>query len=266
MNLTISSALIPAIVATMAAGVIIPVLLVFILKKKTGGKLIPFWLGCATMFVSAMVLESILHSIVLASPVGPAIQNNIWLYGLYGALAAATFEEVGRYITMHFLLKKYHGDKTASLMYGAGHAGFECFFLLVSTMASNLVIAIMIQSGTTDLLFNGIPEAQIAAVNDQIAAVAAIQPIMLTVSVLERLIAIAGQIAMSVVMWQAAANGKKIYFLYTFLFHFAMDFTIVLVNNYLGTIAAEITIFIFAVLFGIFAASIYKKEKASEAA
>ncbi len=266
MNLTISSALIPAIAAAMTAGVIIPVLLVLILKKKIGGKLIPFWLGCATMFVSALVLEQILHSIVFTSKIGPDIQNNIWLYGLYGALAAATFEEVGRYITMHFLLKKYHGDKTTSLMYGAGHAGFECFFLLVVSMANNLIIAMMIQSGTADLLFQGLADVQVETAKAQIAALAATQPIMMLVSVIERLIAITAQLAMSVVMWQAAAKGKKICFLYSFLFHFAMDFTVVLVNNFFGVVAAEITVFIFTVLFSAFAASIYRKEKALEAA
>lgn len=264
MNLTISSALIPAIAATMAAGVIIPVVLVLVMKKKTGGKWVPFWLGCASMFVSALVLEQLLHAIVFASPVGSTIQNNIWLYGLYGALAAATFEEVGRFVTMHFLLKKHHGDKTAALMYGAGHGGFECFFLLVVGMANNLLIAMMIQNGTADLLLTGLSGVQLETAKAQIAALAATQPIMFGVSVIERLIAITAQIAMSVVMWQAATKGKKVYFLYAFLFHFVMDFTAVVVNNYFGAAATEITVLIFAVLFTVFAASIYKKEKAPE--
>ncbi|MCH5261860.1 MAG: YhfC family intramembrane metalloprotease [Lachnospiraceae bacterium] len=43
-----------------------------------------------------MILEQILHAIVLAI-MGPDFQSRTVLFGLYAALAAALFEETGRF-------------------------------------------------------------------------------------------------------------------------------------------------------------------------
>ncbi len=64
---------------------------------------------------------------------------------------------------------------------------------------------------------------------------------------------------MSIVMWQAAAKNKKIFFLITFVMHFALDFVAVIVNNYCGIAATESIIGVASVIFVIIAAVIYKK-------
>ena len=82
----------------------IPVGLLIYGKVKKDAKFSSFFIGAGTFFVFAMVLEQILHMVVLGGV--PDIQNNIWMYGLYGAAAAAVFEETGRFVAMKFLMKK----------------------------------------------------------------------------------------------------------------------------------------------------------------
>ena len=84
----------------------IPTILAIVFKVKYKASLKVFFIGCAVWFVFAMILEQILHTVVLLSPAGKAIQNNIWLYGIYAGLAAAIFEETGRFLAMKFLLKR----------------------------------------------------------------------------------------------------------------------------------------------------------------
>ena len=52
-----------------------------------------------------MVLERIFHFLVLQSGAGTVIQGNIWLYALYGGLAAGIFEETGRFLAFRFVLR-----------------------------------------------------------------------------------------------------------------------------------------------------------------
>lgn len=62
------------------------------------------FIGCGIFVGFAMILEQICHAIVL-TVTGDVIRDNIWLYAIYGGLAAALFEECGRWIAMKFCLK-----------------------------------------------------------------------------------------------------------------------------------------------------------------
>lgn len=260
MQTTISATVIAAVLLTMLAGALIPLTLFLVLKLRYKCKGIPFLAGALTMFLSAMVLEQILHTIVLLSPAGAVIQGNIWLYGLYGALCAAAFEEVGRYITMRHILKNHHGDKKTAIMYGAGHGGFECAYLLIFGMLSNLIMMLMINSGTIDQVLGTLSGD---ALEQNLAAIETLKTIsagFFALSIYERIIAVTAQIVMSIFMWQAAAKGKKLYFPVAFLMHFLLDFCVVIVNNYLGAVAAECTITVLSILALLAAVKLYRKE------
>ena len=82
----------------------LPIGLLVFLRRRTGVKVTVFLIGGATFFLFAMVLEQLLHTVVL-SAAGEALTANIWLYALYGGLAAGLFEETGRYVAMKFFLK-----------------------------------------------------------------------------------------------------------------------------------------------------------------
>ena len=61
----------------------LPVALFFLFWKKARIRPSFFFAGCATFFLSSMVLEQILHSVVF-SMTGTLLNENIWLYALYG--------------------------------------------------------------------------------------------------------------------------------------------------------------------------------------
>ena len=130
-----------AILFTLAFSIAFPIGLMFYFRKK-GGKWRTFLIGAATFVVSAMVLESILHNLLFLTPLWPILQGNIWLYGLYGGLAAGVFEETGRFLAIKLFLKNEREPITA-LSYGIGHGGAEAILLVGVTMVNNLVLAVM---------------------------------------------------------------------------------------------------------------------------
>lgn len=123
----------------------LPIGLLIYLRNRTGARISAFLIGGATFFLSAMVLEQLLHAAVLAAA-GNALTGNIWLYALYGGLAAGLFEETGRYVAMKFCMKKQLTRQSA-LMYGAGHGGIEAVLILGLASINNLSAVALVNSG-----------------------------------------------------------------------------------------------------------------------
>ncbi len=231
---TVSSA---AIFCMAIAGLIsfcIPVVLFFWFRKKKHADILPFFIGMAVMLVFALIVESLVHQLVLnVLPVGKTITGNIWLYALYGGLMAGLFEETGRFIAFKTILKKYRDRDIDALMYGAGHGGFEAAMLFGSTMISNIVIAIMLNTGMTSVLtatatMETLP--QIEAMFDTLKTAA---PYTYFIGLIERFFAVVLQLALSVLVWFAAKDGRK-WYLYplAILLHFAVDGCLVVVAHY----------------------------------
>ena len=80
-------------VLNMLLGILIPVGLLLFFRKKYQVTVKSFFIGCAVMLVFALILEQIVHFVVLGSEAGTMIQNNMWLYALYGSLMAGILEE-----------------------------------------------------------------------------------------------------------------------------------------------------------------------------
>ena len=106
---------------------------VMLALRRRGGSWTAFLTGAGTFVLFVMVLEPVLHNLVLRSPVGAAIQQNILLYALYGGLAAGLFEETGRLLAFRFVLKTRTARLTA-LSYGIGHGGIEAFLVMGLSM------------------------------------------------------------------------------------------------------------------------------------
>lgn len=238
MNYTVPSSTIICIVIAMVAGIILPVAAAILAKKKTTAKLSAFFTGCGIMLVFAFILEQILHTVVLMSSVGSAITGNIWLYGLYGGLAAGLFEETGRFFAFKVILKKDHDNDGTALMYGAGHGGFEAFYILVIGMVNNLIYAALLNSGmaqTVTASLTGDALVQVEAVFEALATTAS--PIFL-VGIAERMIAMVAHVGMSVLVWFAAKKGGKATLLYplSILLHATMNFIAVAADELLGNV------------------------------
>lgn len=122
---TVSSASMVGMVISLLLSVGLPIFLCIFIYKKTKAWVPAFFIGCGIFVGFAMILEQICHAIVL-TVTGSVIRDNIWLYAIYGGLAAALFEECGRWIAMKFCLKK-HLTRENALMYGADMAALRLF-------------------------------------------------------------------------------------------------------------------------------------------
>lgn len=204
----VSKLTIVIIVVNMILGVLIPIVLLVYFKKKYRASIKCFLVGCAEMFLFAMVLEQMVHSLVLGSQVGTVIQGNIWLYALYGSLMAGLFEETGRFLAMRYVLKKEHCNAHNALMYGAGHGGIEMFVVLSVGMINNLIYSIMINLGQTQTLLAPLDESSRGTLQSAFDTLIQTPSWHFMLSPVERIAAITAQIGLSLIVWCAAAGEK----------------------------------------------------------
>ena len=95
--------------------------------------------------IAALVLEQVFH-FVIVKLTGNVLLDNIWLYAIYGGLAAGLFEETGRLAAMGLCMKK-RLDKQNAIMYGIGHGGIEAILIAGLSGISNIISAILVNSG-----------------------------------------------------------------------------------------------------------------------
>lgn len=248
-------------IATMLAGIALPVGLFIYLRKKYGCKPMVFFTGVLVMLVFALILEQIVHYFVLTSAFGIIMQSNIWAYGFYGGLMAGLFEETGRFIAFGTILKNKRGNNANALMYGAGHGGFEAFYLLFIGMLNNVIYSIMLNTGNISSLTGSLSAASLATLQSSLATLAATPPPMFLVGILERLAALAAQLSLSVIVWFAAKNKGKslLFFPLAIVLHMLLDAGAVILNSYVQSIfITELFIWLFAAGCVFIAVKVYK--------
>lgn len=264
MNLTVPSSTIICIVITMVAGFILPAVAALIAKKKTTAKLSAFFTGCLIMLVFAFVLEQIVHTVVLTSGAAGTITGNIWLYGLYGGLMAGLFEETGRLFAFKVMLKKEVDNNGTALMYGAGHGGFEAFYILVIGMVNNLIYAALLNSGMSGAITASLSGDALASVEAVFEALATTASPIFLVGIAERLFAMIAHVSMSVLVWFAVKKGGKFFLLYplAILLHAGLDFVVVIANAFSGNIlVVEGVVFVYAVILAFVAKKVWAKHQ-----
>lgn len=247
--------------------VVFPIGVFVFIKIKYKSGIVPFFLGCGTFLLFALILERIVHLIFInVLPTGTIISNNIFLYGLYGATCAALFEETGRLIVMKFLMKRWYKNDANALAFGIGHGGFEAMSIISLTMANNIVLAIMINCGMTDLLLKDVPADMLSIANAQLQTLIDTPSINYILGGAERVIAICFHICASVLVWLAVTRARKlwVYFI-AFAAHFAFDFLAVILSNYItNVVLVEVVLALFVVVVLVVTMLIYKKLKDTE--
>jgi len=154
-------------------------------KEKT----FAIFIGCATFVIFALVLEGACNALILGGGRAAALMQQPVLFGLFGGLMAGLFEESGRFVAFKTFLKKTRDDNSTALYYGAGHAGFEVFYIIVTTIIT-IVMADKLPA-----------QAQAQAQN----------PLMYFLMPVERIPAIAVHISFSVLVWFAVKNKGQFY-------------------------------------------------------
>lgn len=214
-----------------------PLGLMACLHKKRGGRWVSFLIGALFFPVFAMMLEPLLHIMALRSPLGAMMQNNVWIYGLYGGLAAGLFEETGRLVAFKMVLRSENAPVTA-LSYGLGHGGMEALLLVGMTMLNNLLLAALLMRG------GEVPPELSAAAETLVSTPAG----MYLWSMLERVSAMMVHLANSVLVFAAVRSGKRALFPAAILLHAGLNFVAVVSASFLPTAAAEILVLAFALL------------------
>ena len=244
----------------------VPVIL-FIYYWKKGADRLPFFIGCFIFVFFALVLESLVHqAVLLRSSAGQTIQNNIWLYALYGGAMAALFEECGRAFAFRFLLRKHSGNDRNALMYGAGHGGIEAVIVLGGTMINNLIYSSMINQGTINDMLVTLDPAQQQQLLPTISALIASPSYIFLFGIIERILAIALHISLSVFVFYAVREKRLPLFFLALLFHFVMDAAAVLLSSVLPALLVEVFIALCVASAVLIARKIYNEYSAGHAA
>lgn len=239
-----------------------------------------FFIGVAVMFFFALILEQIVHGIVLGSPAGSYILEHMSLYALYGGLMAGLFEEGGRFLAFRTVLKKERENDGTALMYGAGHGGFECFYLLVVTGVNNLIYSVLLNTGNSALLTGGLPEEMRQNMDRVFFELSHTAPAVFLISPLERGAALILQLSLSVLVWFAAkgtgsdaqnllnlkGRGKNILLFPLAIFiHFLVDAAAVILSQKLPILAVELVIWLLSLGCAALAVRIWKHNRTDAA-
>ena len=238
-----------------------PLALFLYLRLVKKADVYPFFAGCAVMLLFAFILESGLHNLVFSSPAGPAIRGSIWLYALYGGFMAGLFEETGRYLAFSFALKKYRAKNVNALMYGAGHGGFEAIVITGLTMVNNIIWSVMINNGSISTMLASLSGDQLVQAQQSITLLATTPSYQFLLGGVERLLAIALHIALSVIVWFAVKwEGKLYLYPVAILIHFAVDAAAALLSGLgVNVILIEIVVAVLTAAAALFARRLWRE-------
>lgn len=164
--------------------------------------------GVAVFTLFAMILERAFHGVVLSlTPEGGWLTQPA-AFVAYGALAAGVFEEVGRYLGMRFLNRRYGvpaGDGRA-IGYGLGHGGAEAWFVGVLVWGQWAYLAWLANRGQLDAQLAGLPGEAVLRIHVMLSTLSLPSVAML---LLERGAAFVLQVALSVLMWRGLRAGWR---------------------------------------------------------
>ena len=252
-TVTVPSASIACMIISGLLSVAVPVLIAIYLRKKYNCNLKCFLIGALVWIVFAKILEAVAHYIVLfKSPAGATIQGNIWLYALYGGLMAGLFEEVGRFVGMHYFLKDCRDNDRNSLMYGAGHGGMEAIIAVGLVMLQDIAVSLQINNralGQSYEVLKTLPEEQGIASLNSLFQLVDTEPYVFLMGMVERIPAIAFHIALSVLVWKSVKESKVLYLILAIFFHFLLDAATILVAGTVDNIVlVEGSIYVMAAI------------------
>lgn len=235
----VSTASIVGMIFSLCMSIGLPVaLLIFCWRKKAG--ISSFFIGAAIFIVFALILEQILHAAVLGIT-GTFLTDHIWLYALYGGVAAALFEETGRWVAMKYFMRD-RLDVPNALMYGAGHGGAEAILLVGLTNVNNLISVAMINGGTLQRALDALDDETASASVEQISVLWTTPAYQFYLGGIERVLAIILQIALSVLVYLAVKNGRRYCWGIAFAAHFLVDFVTIASARYLPLAVVELLV------------------------
>ena len=220
-----------AYIVTAAIEILLPIILAIIIWKK-------FKVSWAIFFLGMVLFLASLIRTPLNTYLGGLLQSNFRgevFYILFGAMAGLTagiFEEGVRVLALGTVIKPR--DYYKGVMYGIGHGGGgeAMVFIGFSTLANFII-------------YKFFPNILPVNILPQIQAIAWWLPL---VGAMERILAIAIQIAFSVLIMYTFMSKKYYIIAVTIILHTVVDFAAFYINYKFGMWYSELSVFIFAVI------------------
>ena len=206
------------VIITMIALVVFLIAAIWYAKKKYKINLSVLGLGAVAFFVSSQVLEKIVHLLVLHPQKDGTIslmQEQPFLYVLYGIAMAAIFEETARLFFFKWLEKKRTLEDSDALAYGLGHGGLELIYIGIASLLNLFILFSAVESQNPNIM-QLLPESTLATINN----LAAWQIYLLG---LERILALLLQVGLTFWVYQAVRQKKWIYLVAAYGLHALFD-------------------------------------------
>lgn len=239
---TVSTASMAGMTFTLIVSVVLPIVLAVFVWRKMGGRPLALLVGAGIFIFFAMTLEPILHAVVF-TVAQDLLSSNVFLYALYGGLAAALFEETGRYVAMRFFMRNGLNRENA-LMYGIGHGGTEAILITGMSSLNNLAAAALVNSGEIGEVVSQLDAEAAKVTTEQLTALWQSPAYLFYMGGVERISALILQIGLSLLVFHAVKEGQKKSLGMAFATHFLIDFLTVLAANFFPVILVELVLLI----------------------
>ena len=267
-KIVIGKSSVPSLIITIVLIVAIPVAFFLYWRRKHREQTNISYLiaGALGFIVSARMLELGVHyfCILADNPVSRFINGSTAAYVLYGTIMAGVFEECGRHIVLKYIMKKNRTRENA-VLYGIGHGGIEILAILLPTMITYLVIAVLFSQGDVEHALSSlkITEETAAAALPSIQAAAAFDYAMMAMNVIERLLAMLLHIGLTVIVYYGVINAKKAYLPMAVLLHMLMDtFPALYQRSAVPLWSVEVWAAVWTAVIVFIAGKLYRKMKA----
>ena len=236
------------IIATMIALIIFLIGAIWFAKKKYKINLSVLGLGAIAFFVSAQVLEKIVHLLVLRPQRDGTIAlmtEHPFLYVIYGIAMAALFEETARFIFFKWLEKKRKLEVSDALAYGLGHGGLELLYVGIASLINLFILFSAVQSQN--------PKVLELLTENMLETIRTLAPWQVYLLGVERVLALVMQIGLSFWVYQAVRQKNWIYLVTAYGLHALFDLAPSLsqvgwISNPLlveGLLAVEVVLFVY---------------------
>ena len=211
-RIMVSSISLAAIFLTLFVSLLIPVitLIIYGVRHRREGVISAWLLGALGFFVMQIVIRTPILGVLGNS--GSFLlwaQNNYIFYCLLLACSAAAAEAAGRCLVLLACRKKLNVSR--GIAAGLGHGGIEAMLIVGLTYINNLVLAVMINTGSLHNLVD-----QMKAVGADTSALLAAQEAIITtdpglflLAGYERLLTMICQLAMTLCIWYFFRRKKQ---------------------------------------------------------
>ncbi len=206
--------------------VFLPLGLMIYFYKRLHISLKAVLVGASVFFVFQIVLRiPFLNNLGQTDWFKNLVSGQIWsnylVFPLFLALTAGIFEEIGRYFGFYYFLRNDLEWKNG-LAFGVGHGGIESILLIGFSFLNNLVISLMINFGAFESqIASKLPAETAQALKNSLISA---QPWLFAAGGLERISALAIQIAFSLMVLYSVKFRKVRFLFYAILLHAIADF------------------------------------------